>query len=192
MQPSERLIQRHVLVWLATEAQRIGPHGYCVNIGTWCGATACALALGGPTVVAIDTFTATDAHTGAQALERIKPGTLSTFTAFVNYHNHMPQPIRILAGIGRSADVAKALGREEYDLVFLDGDHSLTGVRDDLAAWTPMLKRDGLLCGHDLAIPSVKEAVEQFVADSGWPIIGYEPVADIWWTRKSCQWISAN
>ncbi|CAE7808293.1 ttc30a, partial [Symbiodinium sp. CCMP2456] len=37
------------------------------------------------------------------------------------------------------------------DAVFLDGDHSATGIRRDLAAWVPLLGDGGLLAGHDFS-----------------------------------------
>ncbi|CAE8620940.1 unnamed protein product [Polarella glacialis] len=50
------------------------------------------------------------------------------------------------------------------DAVFLDGDHSESGIRADLWAWTSLLRPGGLLVGHDFswAHPEVLEAV------SGW------------------------
>eukprot|EP00439_Symbiodinium_sp_Y106_P024274 s5793_g2.t4 len=37
------------------------------------------------------------------------------------------------------------------DAVFLDGDHSASGIRRDLAAWVPVLGDGGLLAGHDFS-----------------------------------------
>ena len=38
---------------------------------------------------------------------------------------------------------------EELDAVYIDGDHSETAVRADLAAWIPKVKKGGLIAGHD-------------------------------------------
>jgi hypothetical protein len=38
---------------------------------------------------------------------------------------------------------------EYFDFVYLDADHSLQGVKDDIAHWYPKVKRGGMLAGHD-------------------------------------------
>eukprot|EP00933_Yihiella_yeosuensis_P081233 TRINITY_DN94798_c0_g1_i1.p1 TRINITY_DN94798_c0_g1~~TRINITY_DN94798_c0_g1_i1.p1 ORF type:complete len:425 (-),score=63.77 TRINITY_DN94798_c0_g1_i1:462-1736(-) len=53
---------------------------------------------------------------------------------------------------------------QSLDLVFIDGCHSYSSVRDDIEAWTPKLKRGGILAGHDygLFFPGVCRAVHEF------------------------------
>jgi hypothetical protein len=66
----------------------------------------------------------------------------------------------------KSDSVAAAEDIEErsVDLIFIDGDHSYDGVRRDLLAWWPKVKRGGWLGGHDYAHPNqgeVKRAVDE-------------------------------
>ena len=50
------------------------------------------------------------------------------------------------------------------DLVFLDGDHSLEGVRKDLELWAPKLRPGGILAGRDyMAGDGVRPAVHEFM-----------------------------
>src|SRR3990172_2866992 len=56
----ERLTHSDAARWLYGEAVKVGSGGLCVEIGSWCGWTACAMALGGPTVLCVDTFRASD------------------------------------------------------------------------------------------------------------------------------------
>ena len=38
---------------------------------------------------------------------------------------------------------------DKYDLIFIDGDHSYDGVRNDILSWFPKIKIGGFICGHD-------------------------------------------
>ena len=53
-----------------------------------------------------------------------------------------------------ATDVRRALGElgrshESFDLVFVDGDHSLDGITADWAHWTERLARGGIVALHD-------------------------------------------
>jgi hypothetical protein len=72
----------------------------------------------------------------------------------------------------RSVEAAGDVPDGSLDFVFVDADHSYEGCRDDIAAWLPKLKPDGLLCGHDYgnyAFPDfgVDLAVDEFAANAG-------------------------
>ena len=45
------------------------------------------------------------------------------------------------------------------DFVFIDADHSAAGVQADIAAWRSKLKPSGVMMGHDIDWPSVRQAV---------------------------------
>ncbi len=72
---------------------------------------------------------------------------------------------------GRNLE-AESDGRYQYvfDVIFLDGNHSYEGVKNDLNAWWPKLKSGGLFCGDDYHHASnsdegrygVIQAVEEF------------------------------
>lgn len=60
------------------------------------------------------------------------------------------------------------------DFVFIDGDHTEQGVRDDIRMWFPAIRRTGWLLGHDSGYPSVRRAIDDLVP-------GWRPFnADIW------------
>lgn len=49
-----------------------------------------------------------------------------------------------------------------FDFVFLDADHSYEGVKADIIAWSPKVKKGGWLCGHDYGnFPGVNRAVDE-------------------------------
>lgn len=62
-----------------------------------------------------------------------------------------------------SVEAAKLFPERYFDLVFLDADHSYEAVLEDIRAWRPLVKTDGLLTGHDYGEkPGVREAVDEF------------------------------
>jgi predicted O-methyltransferase YrrM len=48
-----------------------------------------------------------------------------------------------------SVEAAKGFDDGSLDFVYIDGAHDFSNVVNDLAAWTPKVKKGGLICGHD-------------------------------------------
>lgn len=77
----------------------------------------------------------------------------------------------------RSLDAAHDIPDGSLDFVFLDADHSETGVRADIEAWLPKLKPNGMIAGHDFGqgdnFPGfgVDNAVNAFIAKTGWTLL---------------------
>ncbi|RPI55035.1 MAG: class I SAM-dependent methyltransferase [Deltaproteobacteria bacterium] len=63
------------------------------------------------------------------------------------------------------------------DMVFIDADHSYEAVLADLRFWEPRVKK--MICGHDIKMPGVKQAVEDFL---GADVCNQD---DIWWREKN-------
>jgi len=65
---------------------------------------------------------------------------------------------------GLSYRAAFQIPDNSVSLVYLDGDHSLSGVSKDLEAFYPKLISGGILAGHDFLSPAygVKQAVTEF------------------------------
>lgn len=84
-----------------------------------------------------------------------------------------------------SVEAAKHLSHIQFDMVFIDADHSYENVRDDLLAWSPLVKKGGLICGHDYNISmeyvafGVNKAVDELL-----PRHGIVPNSTIWYTRR--------
>lgn len=47
--------------------------------------------------------------------------------------------------------VIDAVGGERFDLVFIDGDHSYAGVKEDWVMYSPLVRMGGLVAFHDIA-----------------------------------------
>lgn len=76
--------------------------------------------------------------------------------------------------IMKSDTVAAAAHVEDgsLDFVFVDADHSYAGVKRDLEAWLPKIRKGGFMTGHDIHFEGVKKAVDEAFGDAyltdGW------------------------
>ena len=64
---------------------------------------------------------------------------------------------------GDSSNLSKDY-KDQIDLLFIDGDHSYTGVIKDCTNWIPKVKRNGLVLFHDFgrdSLPEVYQAVQE-------------------------------
>jgi predicted O-methyltransferase YrrM len=94
------------------------------------------------------------------------------------------QRVELLMPVDSHADATLArlrrvLGGRPVDFLFLDGDHSYEGVRDDFAMYSPLVRPGGLVAFHDVAGSGEPEVVrfwhelretgltEEWVASSG-------------------------
>lgn len=158
------------LLWLAVQA---ASHKAICEIGSWKGRSTRALAentLG--QVTAVDTWAGTpgeDAHADVDGAELLK-------TFLSNIQGLPAGRLRVLQGNSVASAALLASANEKFDLIFIDADHHYAQVKDDIAAWRPLLAPNGLLCGHDYAPAHagvVKAVNEEFgenftVCDSIW------------------------
>ena len=58
--------------------------------------------------------------------------------------------VKWIRALGREAlERATAEGMRAVDFVFIDGDHSFEGIRQDWELWTPYVMSDGIVALHD-------------------------------------------
>jgi hypothetical protein len=81
-----------------------------------------------------------------------------------------------------SVRAANTIDDESLDMVYIDAIHAYEGVKTDILAWLPKVRKGGFLCGHDYEkrFPGVKAAVDEFAIttmhgmktfpDSSWAI----------------------
>lgn len=71
-------------------------------------------------------------------------------------------PVRI-----SSIEASRVLATVSADLIYIDASHEYDAVYADIAAWYPLVKGHGLLCGDDYldGDGSIRRAVDQFAAD---------------------------
>jgi hypothetical protein len=83
----------------------------------------------------------------------------------VEIHNQYKKRSKILKM--DSVEAAHNFPDGEFDIVFVDGDHSDAGCRRDIIAWLPKVKKGGWICGHDYDHPDqgdVKKVVDEIFA----------------------------
>jgi len=72
-----------------------------------------------------------------------------------------------------SAEAAEMYPDGFFDYAYADACHASISVAADIAAWWPKVKSGGVLAGHDFySYSGVKEAVENFIAQTGLELLG--------------------
>jgi len=145
MQPQE-------LTWLFEQAQQMNS---IAEIGSWMGRSTDALCQGCQgTVYAVDHFLGTPSEMETYHQLATELDIYEMFMAHVGHHQNLcvMRMESHLAGVN--------FAPKSIDMVFIDGDHTLDGVRTDLRIWGPVAKK--LLCGHDWDSVNVRMAVEEF------------------------------
>jgi len=87
----------------------------------------------------------------------------------------------------KSLDAAETFANETLDFVYIDGEHSYESVKEDIEAWTPKVRKGGIVSGHDYYYTragniGVILAVNQYIKEHGykleltdWDIADMEP-----------------
>lgn len=63
-----------------------------------------------------------------------------------------------------SLDAVNQFEDNSLDMVYIDGLHTYEGVKNDIEAWLPKIKKTGWLCGHDYQgrFPGTIRAIDEF------------------------------
>ncbi len=183
MPGTEQASQMATAWWLAHQVRQLAldftiAAPVCVEVGTWCGFTAAAMAHAGGLVVCVDTFDGRDGQMqsrasdlGGSSLERFLANGLALGSG------------RMIAVVGESPGVARLLPAGCTHLVFIDADHREEAVGADLDAWGERVKPGGVLCGHDWGQEGVQRAVRAYAERHMWPLVTGEP-DQVWWMRR--------
>jgi hypothetical protein len=81
----------------------------------------------------------------------------------------------------RSQRAATSFADGSIDFIYIDGDHSVKGVKSDIGSYLPKVRDGGILCGDDYDLPTVREAVDELIPDVlvhanerlWWKVVGF-------------------
>lgn len=155
------------LTHLATLVQR---KEMVLEIGSWKGRSACALAANCPGIVfCVDTWQGKLQANYASGIDR---EFLNTFLENTKeFKNIWPVPMDSI----RAASMMLYTGLR-FDVIFIDADHDYEKVKTDILTWRPLLNDRGVLCGHDYERedwPGVKKAVKELIP-------AYQVIDSLW------------
>lgn len=71
---------------------------------------------------------------------------------------------------GDSVEMSGEVPDGSFDFVFIDGDHTETGLRRDLLAWAPKVCDTGMVLGHDCHWSTVRRVIDVYCP--GWADYG--------------------
>ncbi len=120
-------------------------------------------------------------------------GTLSKVKTQAEMHTAMVKALdrtefaahRRILMVGKSDYIGRIQPEGILDFVFIDADHSREAVYRDLDAWLPVVRKGGLVSGHDYGgrrQPGVARAVDEFA--ERWGIEVRVAAEKIWWFVK--------
>jgi hypothetical protein len=142
---------------------RLCRHFPAVEVGSWAGRTALVMSEAMPErpILCVDTWLGSATDITGHLSD--KYGQINVFNAFCR--NVGPKLFQqIFPFVGSSAQAARVAGADpKFALVFIDGEHTYDACKADIAAWRPLVRHGGILCGHDYGkmFPGVPRAVDE-------------------------------
>lgn len=120
---------------------------YIMEIGTYRGGTLFVfsqLAAARATVISLDFhFSLLGKMYGALQKPLLRKFVRNGKSLFLLRENsHLPETLRVIRNI---------LNGNELDFLFIDGDHTYEGVREDFMMYSPLVREGGLIAFHDIA-----------------------------------------
>lgn len=150
-----------------------------VEVGSWKGKSSSFMAVEifnsnkDITFYCIDTWEGGQEHSSEQKGKSL----FNTFLTNVQPISHMIKPMRM-----KSLQAVDFFKDNSIDFCFIDASHDYQNVINDIKAWYPKIKKDGVIAGHDWSPfwPGVVQAVEEF-----FPNKNFETEYDWWYHYKS-------
>lgn len=131
--------------WLSAQAFN---RDLVIEFGSWCGKSSLALCCA-KRLICVDTWLGTPGDSGRHE-EAISEG-LSPISEWRLNTKHLPNVIGIVGNL-RDPFIESLLIHcygGKADMIFIDADHSVDAVTKDIWLAKQLLRKGGILCGHD-------------------------------------------
>lgn len=91
---------------------------------------------------------------------KIEQSALDQFESIakINFEQYNDRVVRIKENTGTAHS---KLEDDKYDFIFIDADHSLEGVRQDIILYYPKIKKNGIIAVHDTNLQSVLDGIKR-------------------------------
>jgi hypothetical protein len=157
-----------VVPWAQWISSRIPHGGTYLEVGVFLGASLAAMGELRPDInlIAVDPWDAAPAPGWVGVEPSIFASTVaphgSLFMAFLNImRQHASDTLRRTKVIRGSASTVVLL--EKVDMLFIDGAHDYDNVMTDLHAFAPLVRKGGIISGHDYDHTGVSAAVDEYL-----------------------------
>lgn len=115
-----------------------------LEIGSWVGmGSTKVFADYAETLICVDSWQGSAGVKQHESVNKV----IDPYLLFLQNTNELP--VKIISMRGLSKDILPCLSKEMFDVIFIDADHSYDGVLKDASLAIPLLKRSGILLGHD-------------------------------------------
>lgn len=145
-----------------------------VEVGSYLGRSAKALTATPGTLYCVDTWMGSAEDTEGEKTRALAPSEI--YHGFIlNLWDDivMGKVIPLRCDSVEGAKILHALNIRP-DMVFIDAGHDYEWVTRDIKAWLPLLTDNGIIVGHDLPHPRMKEALNEYLP-------GWLPSVDMLW-----------
>lgn len=136
-----------------------------IEIGSWCGKSACFMAetlkklKKYPKFYCIDNFEGSYNEPEHKNYIKSIGGPNQLLIKFLNNINTAKVSKYIHTLKMTSEEASLLFDNEEVNFVFIDASHDYDSVNKDIQLWKPKIKKGGILAGHDIAWNPVESAV---------------------------------
>ncbi len=133
-------------------------NGVVVEIGSYCGKSACYLAdaakRSSAVFVSIDHHRGSEEHQPGELYHDVEEydddlGRVNTLPSFIKNLTQAKLEKYVIPIVGDSVAVSKII-KEDISMIFIDGSHTFKSARNDFYSWHKKIKFGGILAIHDI------------------------------------------